>query len=76
MHIEPLATSERHAPRKGAAPAPRGGNSAPSPPSLHRAPAPPQWTVYLTNHASVSLFWVTLLRNALVLFYTTHIGAW
>jgi hypothetical protein len=37
----------------------------------------PQWVRYLTvNSTSLSLFWVTMLRNMLVLFYTTHIGAW
>ena len=46
--------------------------------ALDRNPHPyfNQWTTYLTNNANVSLFWITLGRNALVLFYTTHIGAW
>jgi hypothetical protein len=35
-----------------------------------------RWMVYLTNDASLSLFWVTMGRNILVLFYTTHIAAW
>ncbi|KAI8469642.1 MAG: hypothetical protein J3K34DRAFT_276757 [Monoraphidium minutum] len=34
-----------------------------------------KWADYLTTNTSVSLLWVTILRNALVLFYTTHIGA-
>jgi hypothetical protein len=47
--------------------------------SLTLSPLPwplPQWATYLTNNAAISLFWVTMLRNGLVLFYTTHIGAW
>jgi hypothetical protein len=35
-----------------------------------------QWALFLTNNTSLSLFWLTMLRNGLVLFYCTHIGAW
>ncbi|GBF99926.1 hypothetical protein Rsub_12619 [Raphidocelis subcapitata] len=33
------------------------------------------WVHNITHNTAVSLFWVTMARNALVLFYTTHIGA-
>jgi hypothetical protein len=51
----------------------RPSHSRPSP----TPPTPGQWIRYLTvNSTYLSLFWATLLRNALVLFYTTHMGAW
>lgn len=53
-------------PQISTAPAPRN----PSP----RHPVTPQWAIYLTNNASISLFWVTVCRNVLIVFFSTHIS--
>jgi len=49
-----------------------------SPPHTHTTLAPHpkhhQWAVFLTNNANLSLLLVTIVRNILIVFFTTHIS--